>query len=216
MYREIFEEFYDLSDIGNYKIVTGISRIIFTRILPKITFSNMNIANVWKGELRLQNTTLNLTLFSKRSFTTCVVMQLWLNTSMYVKTIMSNGAHEKPHLIYDKTTKKLNLQTNGLRIGETSETSVTSLNSFNGKRVVSWLTNKGTWATPTVKASISNYSATLTLNSALASQSNYTFRIFSDDAVIHKVMYSPNFFDLDSVQFHKKMMQEKLNGSYVL
>ena len=216
MYREIFEEFYDLSDIGNYKIVTGISRIIFTRILPKITFSNMNIANVWKGELRLQNTTLNLTLLSKRSFTTCVVMQLWLNTSMYVKTIMSNGAHEKPHLIYDKTTKKLNLQTNGLRIGETSETSVTSLNSFNGKRVVSWLTNKGTWATPTVKASISNYSATLTLNSALASQSNYTFRIFSDDAVIHKVMYSPNFFDLDSAQFHKKMMQEKLNGSYVL
>ena len=79
-----------------------------------------------------------------------------------------------------------------------------------------WLTKKGTGATPTVKASISNYSATLTLNSALSSQSNYTFRISSDDAVIHKVMYSTNFFDLDSVQFHTIMMQEKLNGSYIL
>ena len=216
MYREIFEEFYDLSDIGNYKIVTGISRIIFTRILPKITFSNMNIANVWKGELRLQNTTLNLTLFSKRSFTTCVVMQLWLNTSMYVKTIMSNGAHEKPHLIYDKTTKKLKLQTNGLRAGSTNETSITLLNSFNGKRVVFWLTKKGTGGNLAVKASISNYSGTLTLSSALASQSDYTFKIFSEDAVIYRVMYSPNFYDFDSSEFHTIMLQEKLNGSYIL
>ena len=146
----------------------------------------MNIANVWEGGLRLQNKTLNLALFSKRSFTICVAMQLWLNRSMYIKTIMSNGAHEKPHLIYDKTTKKLKRQTNGLRVGTTNETSITLLNSVNCKRVVFWLTKKGTGATPTVKASISNYSSTLTLNSALASQSNYTFRIFSDDAVIHK------------------------------
>ena len=129
---------------------------------------------------------------------------------------MSNGAHEKPHLIHDKTTKKLKLQTNGLRVGTTNETSITLLNSFNGKRVVFWLTQKGTGLTPTVKASISNYSVTLTLNSALASQSNYTFRMFSEDAVIHKVMYTPNFYDFDSTQFHTIMMQEKLNGSYVL
>ena len=79
---------------------------------------------------------------------------------------MSNGTHEKPHLIYDKTRKKLKLQTDGLRVGTTNETSITLLNSFNGKRVVFWLTKKGTGGTPTVKASISNYSATLTLSSA--------------------------------------------------
>ena len=203
--------------IGNYKLATGHpSGIIFTGILPNITFSNMNITNVWKGGLRLQNKTLNLALFSKRNFTICVVMQLWLNRSMYIKTIMSNGAHEKPHLIFDKTTKTLKLETNALRVGATNETSMTLLNSFNSKRVVFWLTKKFAGGNPPVTASISNYSSTLTLNSALASQSNYTFRILSDDAVIHKVMYSPNFYDLDSVQFHTIMMQEKLNGSYVL
>ena len=129
---------------------------------------------------------------------------------------MSNGAHEKPHFIFDKTTKTLKLETNALRVGATNETSITLLNSFNSKRVVFWLTKKFAGGNPPVTASISNYSSTLTLNSALASQSNYTFRIFSDDAVIHKVMYSPNFYDLDSVQFHTIMMQEKLNGSYVL
>ena len=115
---------------------------------------------------------------------------------------MRNEADEKPHLIYDKTTNKLTLQTNGLRAGSTDETSITLLNSFNGKRVVFWLTKKGTWGDLTVKASISNYSGTLTLSSALASQSNYAFRISSEDAVIYRVMCSPNFYDLDSIEFH--------------
>ena len=92
--------------------------------------------------MRIKNTTLSLDLFSKRSFTLCVVMQLWLNRNMYIKTLMSNGAYEKPHLIYDKTTKKLKLQTNGHGAGSTYETSITLLNSFNGKRVVFWLTKK--------------------------------------------------------------------------
>ena len=74
----------------------------------------------------------------------------------------------------------------------------------------------GTAGNPTVKASISNHSATLTLISGLVSEGNYTFEIFSEDAIIYKVMYAPNFYDLDSEQFHRIMVQEKLNGSYVL
>ena len=185
-------------------------------ILPNIYFPRVDTTNVLEGGLRLHNTTLSLELFSKRSFTLCVVMQLWLNKSLSTKTIMSNGAYEKPHLIYEKTTKKLTLQTNGLKTGSTNETSITLLNSFNGKRVAFWLTTKGTGGDLTVKASISNYSGTLTLSSALASQSTYTFRIFSEDVTIYKIMYTPNFQDLDSLEFHRIMVQEKLNGSYVL
>ena len=188
-YREIFEEFYDLSDASNYKITIGVSGIMVSGILPNIYFPRMDIANIWEGGLRITNTTLSLELFSKRSFTLCVVMRLRLNRSFSIKTLMSNGAYEKPHLIYDKTTKKLKLQTNGLRTGSTNETSITLLNSFNGKRVVFWLTKKGTGGDLTVKASISNHSGTLTLSSALASQSTYTFRIFSEVATIYKIMY---------------------------
>ena len=215
-YRKIFKEFYDFSDASNYKIVLGISGIMVTGILPNIYFPRMDIANIWEGGLRITNTTLSLELFSKRNFTLCVVMRLWLNRSLSIKTLMSNGAYEKPHLIYDKTTKKLKLQTNGLGAGSSNETSVTLLNSFNGRRVVLWLTKKGTGGDLAVKASISNYSGTLTLSSTLASQSTYTFRIFSDDTVIYRVMYTPNFHDLDSSEFHRIIVQEKLNGSYIL
>ena len=161
----------------------------------------MNITNVWEGGLRLQNQTLHLTLFSKKSFTICVVMQLWLNRSMSIKTYMSNEAYTKSYLIYDHRTKKLKLLTNSYN-PTPSETSITLPNSFKSKRVVFWLTKKGTGATPTVKASIFNHSATLTLNSTLTSQSNCIFQIFSQDAVIYKVMHSSNFYDFDSMQYH--------------
>ena len=89
VYREIFEEFYEFTDASNYKLTFGASGITFTGINPNLTFPQMNIANVQDGGLRLQNQTLDLTLFSKRSFSISVVMQLRLNRSMSIKTIMS-------------------------------------------------------------------------------------------------------------------------------
>ena len=68
-YREIFEEFYNLSDVTDYKIVQGISGIIISGILPNIYFPRMDTTNVLEGGLRLHNTTLSLELFSKRSCT---------------------------------------------------------------------------------------------------------------------------------------------------
>ena len=65
------------------------------------------------------------------------------------------------------------------------------------------------------KVNISNYSSTLTL-----ANSNYTtnqdFDFTTDDGVLSKIMFSPNFYDFDSEQFHRVMLQEKLNGSYII
>ena len=215
-YRKIFEEFYDFGGASNYRIVKGPSGIEFTGLSPNITCPRTGIANIGDGGMRLTKTTISLQLFSKKSFTLCVVMQLWLNRAFSIKTFMSNGAREKPHLIYGKTTKKLKLQTNGLIAGSTNETSITLLNDFNGKRVVFCLTKKGTGSNFIVKASISNYSGTLSLSSELASQSDYTFKIFSEDAVIYRVMYSPNFYDDDSSELHRIILQEKLKDSYIM
>ena len=32
----------------------------------------------------------------------------------------------------------------------------------------------------------------------------------------NKIMYTLNFHDFDSIEFHRIMLHEKLNGSYVL
>ena len=107
VYREIFVEFYDFSDANNYKLTTGMSGITFTGINPNISFPQRTITHVQEGGLRLQSQTVDLTLFSRMSFTICVVMKLWLNRAMSIKTDINNGTYERPHLIYEHVTKTL-------------------------------------------------------------------------------------------------------------
>ena len=65
------------------------------------------------------------------------------------------------------------------------------------------------------KVNISNYSSTLTLANSNYNNEQY-FDFITEDGVISKIMFSPNFYDFDSEQFHKVMIQEKINGSYIV
>ena len=200
------KNFNDFSDASNL----GASGITFTGITPNITFPQKTMIDVQEGGLRLRNQTLKLILSSGMDFTICIVMQLWLNRSVSIKTVIDGGINERPHLIYNSTTKKLELDA----AGHNDRLSITVLSSFNGKRVVFWLSKKGIGRF-IVKVPISNYASTLTRFSSYAARNNYRFEIFSHDAVIYKIMHTSNFYDFDSVQYHKIMLQEKLNGSYV-
>ena len=84
---------------------------------------------------------------------------------------------------------------------------------FNGKKIVLWLTEN--FNANITKVKISNYSAILSLQSVRYSNlQKFTFN--TEDGVISKIMFSLNFYDTDSDQYHKVLLQEKLNGSYVL
>ena len=52
VYREIFEEFYDLSDASIYKLQTRPSGIVFIGLLPNIYFTHMYIVDIEKGGSR--------------------------------------------------------------------------------------------------------------------------------------------------------------------
>ena len=85
--------------------------------------------------------------------------------------------------------------------------------NFNGKKIVLWLGQSVD--TIVTKVNISNYSSTLTLANANYTTDQY-FDFITEDGVLSKFMFSPNFYDFDSEQFHKVMLQEKINGSYIL
>ena len=84
---------------------------------------------------------------------------------------------------------------------------------FDGKKIVLWLTQSVDSIAS--KVNISNYSSTLELSSANHT-SNQNFEFTTEDGVLSKIMFSPNFYDFDSEQFHRVMLQEKLSGSYIL
>ena len=100
-----------------------------------------------------------------------------------------------------------------LEVDRNVSTSFVALNSFNGKKIVIWLTES--FNSNVAKLNISNYSSTLTLNSTVFANNQY-WTLNIDDGVIYRLMSSPNFYDTGSDQYHKVMLQEKLNGSYVI
>ena len=85
--------------------------------------------------------------------------------------------------------------------------------SFNGKIIVLWLAED--FHSNVTKVSISNYSSTLT-KPTVYYNNNQRWKFTTEDGVLIRLMYSPNFYDTDSEQFHKVMLQEKLSGSYIV
>ena len=81
------------------------------------------------------------------------------------------------------------------------------------KKIVLWLTEN--FDINVTKVKISNYSSTLTIP-AVQYNVNQRWKFTTEDGVLNKLMYSPNVYDFDSIQFHKVMLQEKLSGSYIV
>ena len=83
------------------------------------------------------------------------------------------------------------------------------MDSFN----VIWLTEN--FSSNVTKVKISNYSSTLTIPAVRYTFEQW-FEFTTENGVLNKLMFSPNFYDTDSKQFHKVMLQEKFNGSYIV
>ena len=85
--------------------------------------------------------------------------------------------------------------------------------SYNGRKIVIWLAEN--FSSNVTKVTISNYSSTITISAVLYTNEQ-EFEFTTEDGVLNKLMYSPNFYDTDSEQYHKVMLQEKLSGSYIV
>ena len=71
------------------------------------------------------------------------------------------------------------------------------------------------FSTNVTKVKLSNYSATITLT-AVNYSNKQKFEFLNQGGVISRLMYSTNFYDTDSEQYHRIITQEKLNGSYII
>ena len=140
-------------------------------------------------------------------YTLCIVFYHWRNRSFSLTKKNSSNDNILLKLNYDKTNNKVNLTVNKTTL------SFTMPSSFSGRRIVLWLTEN--FDTNVTKVKISNYSSTLTIP-AVQYNVNQRWKFTTEDGVLNKLMYSPNFYDFDSEQFHKVMLQEKLNGSYIV
>ena len=216
VYRQYFEKIYDFTDANNYSLSRNSSGIIINALnhynhnrgLHGIGIPNRNINDIRKEGLNINNYT--ITFSPPPNFTNfplCIVFYHWSNRDFALVKKNSQNNQSLLSLTFTKAAGYLTLLSNSIR------DSFTLPNRFDGKKIVLWLGQSVD--SIVTKVNISNYSSTLTL-----ANSNYTtdqdFDFTTDDGVLSKIMFSPNFYDFDSEQFHRVMLQEKLNGSYKL
>ena len=207
VYRQYFEEFYDFADADRYGLSRGVSGVIFNSLKPNITLPNKDLSDIRKDGLNVNGYVITFSPSFSSKYSLCIVFHHWRNRSFSLTKKNVSNSNILLKLNYDKTNNKVNLTINRLA------QNFTMPSSFNGQKIVLWLGEN--FNSNVSKASISNYSSTLTISASQYSSTQF-WEFTTEDGEINKLMYSTNFYDTDSVQFHKIMLQEKLNGSYVL
>ena len=215
LYQNYFEEFYDFTNAVNYKVNRGSSGIVFNYLssisgnhLRDISIPNKTIDNIKKEGLNINGYNVSFSVpDDTRKFTLCIVFYHWRNKSFSILKKNSNNNSNLLSLFYSSKSNQLVLSVNNL------VRSISLLSSFNGKKIVIWLTQDS--SKNITKAKISNYSAELILQTA-SYFNEQLFTFTNQDGVLSKIMFSTNFYDTDSEQYHKVLLQEKLDGSYVM
>ena len=178
------------------------------QIKPNITLPpNKDLSNIKKDGLNVNSYNITFSPSHSSKSTLCIVFYHWRNRNFNIIKYISANNNILLKLNYDKTNKSVNLT-----VSKTTQ-SFTMPSDFNGQKIVLWLTEN--FDTNVTKVKISNYSSTLTIP-AVQYNVNQRWKFTTEDGVLNKLMYSPNFYDFDSEQFHKVMLQEKLSGSYIL
>ena len=208
LYRKYFSEFYDFADANSYGINICSSGVIINSLKPNITLPpNKDLSEIRKDGLNVNGYDVTFSPSYSPVDTLCIVFSYWRNRSFTLTKYLSTNNNILLKLNYNKTNNKVTLTAN-----KTTQ-NFTMLSSFNGKRIVLWLTEN--FYTNVTKVSISNYSSTLTIP-ATQYNVNQRWKFTTEDGVLIRLMYSPNFYDTDSEQYHKVMLQEKLSGSYIV
>ena len=214
LYREYFEEVFDFTVADNYKLSRGVSGVVFN-YLKSITgnttkdmgIPNRTIDDIRKEGLNIRNYKVSFYLtLGIEKYTFCVIFYHWRNRDFRLTKEDSNGGR-LVNIYYNKTNNKVTLTVNN------RNSELPLLSDFSGKKIVIWLLEDRNQNITKVK--ISNYNSILSLP-VTSYNIDQRFVFMTEDGVLSNIMFSPNFYDTDSVQYHKVMLQEKLNGSYIL
>ena len=214
VYSRYFEQIYDFTDANNYELKRGASGIIinglnyYNHSLLGISIPNRSISDIKKEGLNITNYTITFNpSVNFRNYTLCMVFYHWSNRDFALVKKNTQSNQNLLGLTFSKAAGYLTLLSNSIR-------QFFSLpNSFDGKKIVLWLTQSVD--SIVTKANISNYSSTLTLDSAVYT-TDQKFDFTTEDGVLSKIMFSQNFYDFDSEPFKRIMIQEKINDSYIL
>ena len=197
LYRNYFEEVFDFTDASNYGLIRGASGVVFNSLISisgdsarNISIPNKTIDYIKKGGLDVSGYNINFSPSSGVSkYTLFIVFNHWRNRNFSL--IKKNPSHSNPllKLNYDKTNKKVNLTIHR------NTQNIPMPSSFNGKKIVLYIAES--FSEGVTKVKLSDYSSTISM-STVNYNNNQKFVFTTEDGVLSKILFSPNFYDTDS------------------
>ena len=214
IYRQYFERFYDFTNASKYKLIRRPGVFIYglfptegSTSINNISFPLRSLGDIQKEGINVKDYVIKFNAPNHiTEYTLCFVFYLWRNRIFTLNKKNTSNGSNLLKLKYDKTNNKLSL-TSG-----SSTDNITIPSDSNGKRIVVWLAEN--FSSNVTKVKISSYRSAISIPAVQYSNAQ-NFRFTSEDRVLNKIMLSKNFYDIDSDQYHRVMIQEKLNGSYI-
>ena len=219
VYRNIFTEFYDLLETSRFNIVKNVMGIVVDKIHPNLILEKDRFINDYDSVngLKLSRKThiLTPTQFNQsRSFTFFMSFK-----HDDTKTCIISWSHTTPLPIklyprYEVTADQFKIDF-GRRKGAGWVIQTTTFPSdFKNKQLCIWICYDA--SKRLYKMALSNFSTHI--NYSLSRSINFQSNQFEIDYLgfVNKVGFIEKFIDIDSLDFHRILLEEKRSGSYLI
>ena len=219
VYRSIFPEFYNLLETSRFNLVNNVMGIVVDKIHPNLFLEKDRFINDYDSVngLKLSRKThiLTPTQFNQsRSFTFFMSFK-----HDDTKTCIISWSHTTPLPIklyprYEVTADQFKIDF-GRRKGVGWVIQTTTFPSdFKNKQLCIWICYDA--SKRLYKMALSNFSTHI--NYSLSRSINYQSNQFEIDYLgfVNKVGFVDKFIDIDSLDFHRILLEEKRSGSYLV
>ena len=184
LYRKFFEEVFDFTDANIYGLSRGVSGVVFNSLdsitgnpIRNIAIPDRTIDDIREEGLDVTGYVISYSPpIGVSKYSLCIIFYHWRNRNFSLTKKNSNNNNILLKLNYDKTNNSINLT-----VSKTTQ-SFSMPSSFSGRKIVK----------------ISNYSSTLTIP-AVRYTNSQEFEFTTEDGVLNKIMYSPNFYDSSDI-----------------
>ena len=211
-YKNVFgEDFYDLIETSRFNLIQGVSGVVINGVLPNFVLETDRFITDYnpKYGLKLSTKTHIRTadIFNQNSSFTFFMSFMHDNTKTGEISFSNTlNLHIKFYPRYRITSNKLIIDYQS----GTHETTFTS--DFQNKQLFVWICFDGS---NLYKMALSNYSSHVseTFSPPVNFQSNQLEIDF--DGYVNKIGLIDRFIDVNSLEHHRIMLEEKPNGSYL-
>ena len=217
-YRSIFSEFYDLLETSRFGLIKGVSGVVINKIEPNLILQTDRFINDYDVNNGLKLST-NTHILTSKTFNQTNSFTFFMSFKHdETKTCRISWSHTSPipqklYPRYEITADQFRTDFGRVKGLKQPIQSVSFTNDFKNKQLCIWICYDATQRL--YKMALSNYNAHI--NQTLSRPINFQSSQFEIDydGFVNKIGLVDKFIDVDSLEFHRILLEEKRNGSYL-